>query len=84
MAEVAATVPLGPVRHAGDMADLCLFLSSPLPPTCPEPTGGPRRWPSAPAFLTAVERATGHGRLNPSTNRGWGCAVARNYTMDAS
>ena len=60
MAEVAATVPLGRFGTPGDMADLCLFLSSPLAAYVSGANlvahGGGER----PAFLTAVERATGH------------------------
>ena len=59
MAEVAATVPLGRFGTPADMAGLCLFLASPLAGYVTGANlvahGGGER----PAFLTAVERATG-------------------------
>ncbi len=61
MAEVAATVPLGRFGTPADMAGICLFLSSPLAAYVTGANlvahGGGER----PAFLTAVERATGTG-----------------------
>jgi NAD(P)-dependent dehydrogenase (short-subunit alcohol dehydrogenase family) len=60
MARVAATVPLGRFGTPGDMAGICLFLSSPLAAYVSGANlvahGGGER----PAFLTAVEQATGH------------------------
>ena len=61
MARVAATVPLGRFGTPGDMAGICLFLASPLAAYVSGANlvahGGGER----PAFLTAVERVTGHG-----------------------
>ena len=61
MAEVAATVPLGRFGTPADMSGICLFLSSPLAAYVTGANlvahGGGER----PAFLTAVERATGTG-----------------------
>ncbi len=62
MAAVAATVPLGRFGTPGDVAGVCLFLASPLAAYV---TGanvvahGGGEWP---AFLGAVERASGGGR----------------------
>jgi NAD(P)-dependent dehydrogenase (short-subunit alcohol dehydrogenase family) len=56
---VAATVPLGRFGTPGDMAGICLFLSSPLAAYVSGANlvahGGGER----PAFLTAVEQAAG-------------------------
>ncbi len=63
MAEVAATVPLGRFGTPEDVAGLCLFMASPLAGYVTGANlvahGGGER----PAFLTAVEHATGK---NPS------------------
>ncbi len=59
MAQVAATVPLGRFGTPDDMAGICRFLASPLAAYVTGANlvahGGGER----PAFLTAVERATG-------------------------
>jgi len=59
MAAVAATVPLGRFGTPADIAGLCLVLASPLAAYVSGANlvahGGGER----PAFLTAVERATG-------------------------
>ncbi len=59
MADVAATVPLGRFGTPDDVAGLCLFLASPLAGYVTGANLVAHGGGESPAFLSAVERATG-------------------------
>ncbi|MGO8872200.1 MAG: SDR family oxidoreductase [Acidimicrobiales bacterium] len=69
MTEVAATVPLGRFATPADVAGVCLFLASPLAAYVTGANvvahGGGER----PAFLAAVERATGRSPSSGGQDR---------------